>query len=151
MTETPAAGAAADLMPLPTTAADAARAQIAELKANPEWVKRHFDGDLATREEMARLHEIAFTPTPGSIMMGGPTPEEQRAEMADHLGTQFDVSSAVLDEIRQGKPASLEEHRLARGRKSSLMADPAWVTRYMAGDATARRDMWLLNSILSRR
>jgi hypothetical protein len=151
MSETAVAGATVDLIQPPTTEADKARAQIAELKANPEWVKRHLGGDHTTRAELARLHEIAFTPEPGSITMGGPTPEAQRAEMADHLGNLFDVSTAVLDEIRQGKPASVEDHRLAVGRKNALMTDPSWVTKYMNGDASARREMWLLNSILSRR
>jgi hypothetical protein len=147
---TVAAAAAADLLP-PATPADQARAQIEALKANPEWVKRHLGGDHATREELARLHELTHTPAPGSIISGMPTAAAQNAEMADHLSTLFDISPGIMEEIRQGKPASLDEHRLAVGRKAARMSDPAWVNRYMTGDAEARREMWLLNSILTRR
>lgn len=143
-------GAAADLM-APASPAEQARSQIEALKANPEWVKRHLSGDHETRHELARLHEIASQPIPGSIIMGGPSPEAQRAETADHLSTLFDLSPAILDEIRQGKPASIDEHRLAVGRKNALMSDPAWRDRYLNGDAKAGREMLLLNSILCRR
>lgn len=142
-------GAAADLMPGPTTPADTARAKIAELKADPDFVKRHLSGDLNTREELTRLHELAYTPAEGSISMGGPTPAAVRAEMADHLSTLSDLPAAVIEQIKSGAPVSADEFRLAVGRKNALMGDPAWVAKYMKNDATAQRDMLLLNVILS--
>ena len=93
-TPTPAPGAAADLGTPASTAeqaapstAEQAVARIAALRADPAWVKLHLSGDAGTRTELAHLHELAYKPTPGSITVGGPTLEAQRALMADHLGT----------------------------------------------------------------
>jgi len=147
MTEA-AIGAAADLA-TPATPAEQAVARIAELKADPDFVKRHIDGDHETKAELARLHEIAFLPSMGSIISGAPSHEEQWAETAAHLSTVAELSDGILEEIRQGKPASALEYRLAVARKNDRMRDPAWVAKYMAG-GPERREMLLLNSIISR-
>jgi hypothetical protein len=142
----PAPGAAADLVPTP---ADQARAQIEALKADPAWVQKHLAGSHETKAELARLHEIAYAPAQGSIRVGGPTPEAQRAEQADHLGIMSDLPAAVIDQVRQGQPVTAEEYRLAVGRKNSLFADPAWRDRYFRGDHEARQQKLLLDVILS--
>ena len=127
MTDAPVAqGAAADLELPATMPADVARARIAEAKANPDFVKRHLSGDHSTREYLSRLHEFAWAPPPGSITMGGPTPEAQRAEQADHLGTLSDLSADVLDHVRTGAAVSQDEYRLAVARKENLFADGEW-------------------------
>lgn len=144
-------GAAVDLsLPSPPAMpADQARARIAELKANPDFVKRHLGGDHATREELARLHEFAYAPAQGSISMGGPTPEAQRAEQAEHLGTLSDLSADVLEHVRTGAAVSADEYRLAVAKKENLFADAEWRAKYFAGNHEAKQQKLLLDVILS--
>lgn len=148
---TPAPGAAADLLSGPATPAQQAMARIAELKNDAAYIKRHVNGDHETAAEFRRLHEIAFQPAPGSVISGAPTPEAQRIETAEHLSLTADLPPAVIEQIRQGQPVSLSEYRLAAGRRRALMDDPAFVARYMNNDAAARREMLLLNVIVSSR
>ena len=142
-------GAATDLMLPPAMPADQARARIAELKADPSFVKRHLSGDHETREHLARLHEFAYAPAPGSITMGGPTPEAQRAEQADHLGTLSDLSADVLDHVRQGAAVSQDEYRMAVAKKELLFGDAEWRAKYFAGNYEAKQQKLLLDVILS--
>jgi hypothetical protein len=146
----PAPGAVADLMTLPTTPAQQAQAKIIELKANPDWVKRHVDGSVETKAELQKLHELASQPEQGAIISGTVTPEMQWAETAAHLETVGDLPPAVIEEIRQGKPASAQEYRLAVARKNTLMKDPTWVARYLNNGAAEQKEMLLLNSIVAR-
>jgi hypothetical protein len=139
--------AAADLMP---TRADAALAQIEALKQNPDWVEKHLGGSHETRAELQKLHEVAFQPAPGSTISGAPTLEAQWNETAHQLSLEGNLSAAVIEEIRAGKPAGAEEYRLAVGRKNARMSDPSWVAKYLNNGADERREMLLLNSIISR-
>jgi hypothetical protein len=148
MTDVPQ-GAAADLA-TPLTPAEQAVARIAELKSDPDFVKRHVDGSHETRAELQKLHELAYQPTANSIISGAPTDEQQWGEVADHLSLAGDLSAGVIEEIRQGKPGPSEEYRLAVNRKRSRMSDPAWVAKYLNNGADERREMLLLNSIISR-
>jgi hypothetical protein len=146
----PAAGAAADLTPLPPTMpADQAQAKIAELKANPDWVKEHLSGSHKTREEMARLHEFACQPAPGSIISGVPSLQAQRDEIANHLAATTGLSAAVIDQYRRGDPVSEDELRGAYSLKQSRMSDPDWKARYDRGDQRAHDEMWTINLIIT--
>lgn len=146
----PATGAVADLMTPPATPAQQAQAKIIELKSNPEWVKRHIDGSHETKAELARLHELAYQPDQGDIISGAPTPEAQWAEAAAYLETMGDFSPEIIDEIRQGKPASAQEYKLAVARKNTRMKDPAWTARYLNNGAEEHKEMILLNSVIAR-
>jgi hypothetical protein len=150
VTDAPA-GAVVDLgLPLPETMpADQARARIAELKSDSAFIKKHLSGDHSTRETLARLHEFAYAPAPGSVTMGGPTVEAQRAEQADHLGTLSDLSADVLDHVRTGAAVSQNEYRMAVAKKESLFADAAWRAKYFAGSHEAKQQKLLLDVILS--
>jgi hypothetical protein len=148
MTDAPI-GAAVDLT-APLTPAEAAAAKIIELKNTPAWVQQHLAGSHETKAELARLHSIVCQPAAGSIIDGGPSPEAQWGQVADHLEAVGDLSAAVIQEIREGKPASQEEFRLATNRKQARMADPKWVANYLNNGAEERREMLLLNSIISR-
>jgi hypothetical protein len=135
----------------PSTPAEQAVAKIAALKADPDFVKRHLGGDHETRAELARLHEIAYTPAEGSITVGGPSIEAQRSEQADHLGTMSDLSGGVLDHVRTGAAVSADEYRMAVAKKDSLFGDPTWREKYFRGDHEARQQKLLLDVILSSR
>lgn len=149
MTEAPAGGAAVDLIPPPSTPADQARAQIEALKTNPEWVKKHLSGDHETRQELARLHEIAFQPVPGSIISGGPSVETQREDEAAHLGMLSDLSADVLEHVRTGAAVSAYEFRMAVAKKDALFGDADWRAKYFAGNHEAKKQKALLDVILS--
>jgi hypothetical protein len=146
---TVAPGAAADLLSGPAMPADQARTKIAELTANPDWVKRHLGGDHETKAELQRLHEIAFQPAPGSIITGTPPIEAQLNEQAAHLGTMSDVSDDVLDHVRTGASVSASEYRLAVAKKDALFSDPQWRDSYFAGGYEARQQKLLLDVILA--
>jgi outer membrane biogenesis lipoprotein LolB len=133
----------------PTTA-EQAQARIEQLKAgaDPDWLKRHVDGSLETRNELERLHEIIHRQPAGAVVTD-PTVEQARSETADHLSATADLPPAVIEQIRTGTPVSQTEYQLAKNRKSALMSDPAWVAKYMANGHEERRTMMLLNVILS--
>jgi hypothetical protein len=148
MTDIAPGSAAADLIPA-NLPADQAQAQIAELKADPEFVKRHLSGSHETREQLAKLHELAFKPAPGSIMFGGPTIEAQREESAAHLGTITDVPADVLEHVRTGAAVTADEYRLAVAKKENLFGDPDWRAKYFAGNHEAKKQKALLDVILA--
>jgi len=142
--------AAADLMMIPQNMrADEARARIEELKADPNFVKRHLSGDHETKAHLETLHQIAFEPAPGSVMIGGPTLEAQREATAAHLGTMTDISADVLDHVRTGASVSEDEYRLAVAKKNSLFGDPEWRAQYLAGNHEAKKQKVLLDVILA--
>jgi hypothetical protein len=144
-----AAGATADLLSPPNGPAEQARTQIESLKQDASWVKRHLSGDHETRNELARLHELAYAPAQGSITMGGPTPEAQRAEMADHLGTLSDLPPDVLTHVRTGGSVTADEYRMAVAKKDALFSDAEWRAKYLAGNHEAKKQKLLLDVILS--
>jgi hypothetical protein len=148
MTDLAPGGAAADLIPT-NLPADQARAKIAELTQNPDWVKRHLSGDHETKTELARLHEIAFRPAPGSIISGAPSIEAQREETAAHLGTLTDIPADVLEHVRTGASVSADEYRMAVARKDSLFGDPEWRAKYFAGNHEAKKQKALIDIILA--
>jgi hypothetical protein len=149
MTEpAPVVGAVADLA-LPMMPADQARTRIAQLLADPAYVKKHLDGSHETKEELRQLHEFSHRPEPGAIITGLPTPEVQLADQAEWAEANFDVPSAVIQQIRERTPISREEYKQTVARKNALLADPAFRARALAGDAAAQRELFLLNVNLS--
>jgi hypothetical protein len=148
-TSAPAPGAAADLMTPPQTVAEQARATLEAHKADPEWTRKYLAGDHEARAEMLRLTEAMHAPVHGQISIGGPSPEYQRNDQAEHLAATGDLPPAVVEQIRRGDPVSADEYRMAVGRKRALIGDPGFREKYMRGDADARRQMLLLDVILS--
>jgi hypothetical protein len=127
-------------------------AQIAALKADPEWVKRHCAGDHETADQMRQLHERAYAPTPGVTQYSGPTIEQQRSQMANHyadLGPG--LPAGVVEEIRRGSVNSPAIYAEAASTKAALIRDPAFVKRYMDNETAARKQMLLLDVMLSGR
>jgi hypothetical protein len=143
--------AAADLgIPGASPDAAAAHTELEALKANPEWVKRHLSGDHTTKAEVEKLVERMHARPAGSVQVGAASLQEQRNEVADFLAeTGPGLAPEHIQEIREGRANSPEIYRQAISLKRSLMADPAWVAKYMANDYEARRTMTLINIIES--
>src|SRR5579872_965527 len=116
--QNPPTQGAADLGLIPLNMpADQARARIEALKADPEWVKRHVGGSIETKNELARLMEIAHAPAAGSITLGGPSQEAQLSDQASWAEMNFDVPPAVIQQIRERTPISQQEYRQTVARK----------------------------------
>jgi hypothetical protein len=136
--QTPAAApvtppaAAADLV---LTPGQEARAQIQAMKADPATAKRWIDGDPATLAKIKELQaaEFAHNYTTGQLMIGGPSPEQAAQETAHYLEQTTGFPAAVIDQVRNRTPISIDEYRMSVARKDDLFADPDWVQRFMAG------------------
>jgi hypothetical protein len=145
------APAPATTVPVAPTTADQARATLEQRKADPEFVKRYLSGDHVARAEMKALHETMCAQPAGTVNVGGISLQAQLNDQADNLAVTSDVSAAVIEEVRSGRPATVEEYRLALGKKHALFNDPGWRARYFAGDHEAGRQKTLLDIILSKR
>jgi hypothetical protein len=131
--------------------ADDARMTLEARKADGEWTKRYLAGGHEERAEFLRLTEQMHAQPAGAINVGGPSLEAQNADQADWLAENIDVSAAVIEQVRSGRPVTADEYRMATARKNALFGDPAWREKYFRGDAEARRQKVLLDVILSSR
>ncbi len=144
---TPEAGVAGDLG-LALTSADKARLELEGLKQDSTWVAKHLAGSEETKQQVLRLAEEMTRLPEGSLISGNPTLDQQRNHMADYFA-EFGpgLSAGVIEEVRQGTPNPAGIYQEAMTLKRSLLADPAWVQKYMAGDHDARRKLTLINII----
>jgi hypothetical protein len=117
---------ATDLLP-DQMAPEAASARITELKADPNFKERYFSGEVAARDEFARLHTTAF---------GKNQPDEmaQRRAMGVDILKQFaDLPEKMWDQVRNNGPVHQHEYDEAVRMKDRLFRDKAWVARYLDG------------------
>jgi len=145
----------------PTTP-DGARGRLAELKANSEWRDAFVAGNGPQVAEFRRLSALAAKGDEQIISdaLAGKAPSIDQIfidpQMRDATHTiealrgmgihEENVARSVLD----GSPVSAEERNQASIAKDRLMKDVDWTKKYLAGDGEARRQMGLLNVILTR-
>jgi hypothetical protein len=77
---------------------------------------------------------------------------QPRDEVTEHLqaSSGYQLSDEVLAEFRENRPVSPAEYKLAQQRLDSRKNDPTWLAKYMRGDHEAKKEVALINSILSR-
>jgi hypothetical protein len=135
---------------VPGAASDAqiAANELAARKADPAWVAKHLQGSAETRAEVEKLVERMHAKPGGTTQTGAGDAQVQRNQIADYLAeAAVGLSPAHIQEIRDGTPNSAATYDEAMRMKRGLLADPAWVKKYMDNDYSARRQMLLLNII----
>ncbi|RXG86496.1 hypothetical protein [Bradyrhizobium zhanjiangense] len=145
-----------------STTPEAARDRLAELKADTKWRDAFVSGNGPQVSEFRRLSELAAKATDRTIndAIAGKAPSMDQIfidpQMRDATQTiealrgmgihEESVARSVLD----GSAVSADERHQASIAKDRLMKDVDWTKKYLAGDGEARRQMGLLNVILTR-
>jgi hypothetical protein len=128
--------------------AEVAAGELAALKANPDWVSKHLQGSAETRAELEKLVERMHARPAGSVQLGAGDAQAQRNQVADYMAeAAVGLSPAHIQEIRDGTPNSPEIYEAAMRMKRALMADSAWIKKYMDNDFEARRTLTLISII----
>jgi hypothetical protein len=69
--------------------------------------------------------------------------------MIDHARSRADISEEVAQQIREGRPVSQTERRLAEQHKEKLFRDKAWIARYLDGGRAEATELMLVNIVLA--
>lgn len=147
---------------LETMTPDQAAAKIADLKGNEDFVTKYLAGSGPQVAEMRELIKVAQSSNRGKIaddVLGGKqSPEsifldpqrrdaEQTVEVLRGLGIH---EESVARSVLTDSAVSVAERQQAAAAKDRLMKDQDFVKKFLAGDGDARRQMGLLNVILTR-
>jgi hypothetical protein len=137
-----------------------AKARLDALVKDPAWAKSYWDGNPSARREFSELTEKIANGNPTADALAGAPPAEieitvggqlnsrNRAEAVAGLRELGMDNQTVLQAI-DGATVSAHEVTMARQAKAMRMSDSAWTARYMAGGLAEKREMGLLNVILS--
>jgi hypothetical protein len=140
-----------------------AKARLDALSADPEWSKKFFAGDQAARAEFARLTGQVAAGNPTADALAGAKPSET-FELETTVGGQLNtrnradavaglrelgLGDAVVAQAIDGAAVSEHEVAMATQAKAMRLSDKTWTDRYLAGGLAEKREMGLLNVILS--
>jgi hypothetical protein len=142
---------AAATPPAPLTP-EQAQARLTQLKSDPDqasWREKFAKGDIAARDEFAKLHEAMYRPNGDKPPAETAHEAAQREQFIDGLRV-YDVPQEVLQMVRDNTPVSAEERQLAEQRLHQWKSDKAWLTRWFSGDRQTAREFKILNVILGR-
>jgi hypothetical protein len=142
---------------IPATANEAT-ARLNQLKADPKWRDAFLSGSPRHAKEFAALTEtidkgdnpeidraIAGELYDGPFQPSGHMQNIAAAQMFRELGIGDDVTRQVLTDHE----VTQEEYNKVAQLKAERMRDQDWVKQYMAGNGPQRRDMTLMNIVLS--
>jgi hypothetical protein len=148
----------------PTDAAGA-RARLDALTADPSWSRAFFDGHQATVAEFKTLTAQIAAGNPTADALAGAKPSEGfeiETTISGSLSTraradavaglrQLGLSDDVVAQAIDGAPApiSVQELNMARMKKATLLSDPDFSARYLAGSLIEKQTMSLLNLVIS--
>jgi hypothetical protein len=161
-----AAASAAVSQPAPTRAdpvipsdGSAAAARLNELKADPKWRDEYLGGSVSHAKEMRDLQAVISKGgnveadlAIAGVLDAGAFQTAKRMTMigtAEHLRESGIGDANVIRQVLAGDPVTPEEHSAASQTKARLMNDQDFVKRYTAGDGEAKRQMTLLNIVVS--
>jgi hypothetical protein len=121
-----------------------AESRKAEMINDAETRNKIMAGDVATTavwnrvvEALSRQPELPATPQ-----------EQAAAHLQESSG--YTLSEAHLQEIIDRRPVTPDEYRMARGRFEARCADPEWRAKLNRNDLETKRELALIQSILSR-
>jgi hypothetical protein len=136
-------GAAPVVPELPPMSTAEAASRKTEFLANKEKTTKLLNGDVGAKAEWDLITQNLWQP---------PQVNQPRDEVTNHLqeSSGFQLSPEVLEEFRSNRPVTSQEHQMARSRLESRKMDPDWLRRYFRGDLEVRKEVALINSILSR-
>jgi hypothetical protein len=144
----------------PAGSAVAARATLEGLSANPEWRDKYFGGDVEARRQFEELTERIANCNPTAETLAGVRPGEFEVTVGNELNSRkradavaglrsLGFDDATVVQAIDGAEVGPHELAMAKQMKAMRLSDAAWIDRYMKGDLSARREMSLLNTILS--
>ena len=155
MTTTPEAGAPPP--PAPTNAAEAAT-RINELTADVAWRDRYLAGGVTEKREITALQEAIHkgdNPDVDKAMAGvlDDAPFQRSGHMqmigAAQMLREVGIRDEVIRETLTGKGVTQAEHDAVARLKAERMRDHAWTKEFLAGNGEHKRDMMLMNIVLS--
>ena len=75
-----------------------------------------------------------------------------RDEVTNHLqeSSGYTLPPEVLQEYRENRPVTSDEYRMARAKFDSRLQDREWQAKLNRGDLEAKKELALIQSILSR-
>jgi hypothetical protein len=140
----------------------AARAKLSELTASPEWRTAYFSGDPKARKDFSELTAaVAGGATVDDVLAGaGPVSQLIETTTAGQLSTrnteievahlrQLGLNDKTIEQIFKGGTVTPAEREMARVTREMRLGDPDWSARWMKGGWAERREMTLLNTVLS--
>ncbi len=142
---------------LPSTAAEAAT-RINELKADTAWRDRYLAGGLVEKREITSLQEMlnkSDNPDVDKAMAGvlddGPFQRSEHMQMIGAAGwlRENGVKDEVIREALAGKEITQAEYDAVARLKADRMSDRAWAKEFLAGNGQHKRDMALMNIVLT--
>jgi hypothetical protein len=140
-----------DATPPPPTetlaARGAAMAELAQLKANPEFQQLLLKGDANALAKVAQINRTVNSPT-SVVVNGQPTPAEVQQRL-DTWNNFASLDQGVIEQIRTGGSVTKAEYDLAKQEKSRLFSSKPWVAAYLDGGIKERQQMALISIILS--
>jgi hypothetical protein len=122
----------------------AAESRKQEMLNDPETRNKIMAGDVTANAEWKRVIE--------GLSRQPELPASPRDEAAAHLQqtSGFTLAPEHLQEIIENRPVTPDEARMARGRFEARIQDPDWRAKYSRGDLEAKKEMALIQSVLSR-
>ncbi len=130
----------------PAMTREAAKAELAKLKADPEFGKRLLAGGSEEKAKWASLLKASVEPDAEAA---------QNKALAGGIGllqtAGIDLTSPAgrdLVDVLAGKPISVETRRTVEAKRALIMKDPGFADRYLRGDPEARRTMTTLNALM---
>lgn len=144
--------------PIIPAAANEAAARLSDLKADPKWRDQYLKGSSTHAKEMRDLQAVVDKEQNTQVDMaiagklydgiqpGGHLAAVGTAEMLREAGIG---DAAVIRQVLAGEEVTPQEHAAATETKERLMKDQDFVKKYMTGDGDAKRQMTLLNVVLS--
>jgi hypothetical protein len=148
--DNPPSGVAADLgmaapaPSVPPMSAAEAQSRKGEFFADQAKMDALMKGDVtATHEWQAIVAGLSAQP---------PAPTAPRDEVTNHLqeSSGYTLAQDVLDEFRSNASVTPDEHRMARARFDARKQDNEWIAKLNRGDLETKKELALIQSILSR-
>jgi hypothetical protein len=157
-TNTPAAQAP----PVAPATSQQAAARLAELRETPEWGVRLLAQDPTTLAEFHAVSKLVAQGDPIDIVMSGEAaglPNSSRDGKPSLAATAREIPALREAGISDGAIRELLENRIPTPAEIDAVSrfqkmrhgDPAWVTKYLAGDFDARREGMLMSMVLMMR
>ncbi len=145
----------------PSDPAEAA-ARLELLASDKDFGIRLLAGDHTARAEFGRLTELAASVSPVDLAMIGVVPEgyvsfsnsDSEASLREMAPAAADlllagVSPEAVRQVLEDREVTASEHHAVKQLRDQKFGDATWRAALMAGDWNARRDLTLINIVLS--
>jgi hypothetical protein len=142
--------------PQPPATPAAAATRLTQLKADPAWTKAWLSGSGPQAKEYNDLSELAAKGDKVDLAMAG-VMEDGPFQDSGHLQNiamatmlrEIGFNELQVRETLSGRPASQAEVDMANQWKAQNLKSKEFLTRLMAGEPTAVRELWVANIILT--